>query len=107
MEIVRTFHVRHYEQLHVQYLEMVLACTQSVLAGLLACHQPFSAWDDPGSYAGFVPSHSYFCTFYNNMIKRHAAEMDQHMAMISAQVLCVDHSFKVCPFWYKGIAICF
>ena len=58
MEIVRTFHVWHYEQLHMQYLEMVLARMQSVSAGLLARHQPFSAWDDPGGYAGFVPSHS-------------------------------------------------
>jgi len=84
MEIVCTFHVRHYEQLHMQYLEMVLTCAQSVSVGLLAWHQPFSAWDDPDGYAGFVPSHSYFCTFYNNMIECHTMEMDQHMAMLSA-----------------------
>lgn len=36
-----------------------------------------------------------FRCFYNSLIERHATEMDQHMAMQSAETLSHDHSFKV------------
>jgi hypothetical protein len=98
-EMIRSFHQRTYEKTYLQYLEMVLQRSQVPLFGQgLALHEPFSAWDDPGGYAGFVPSPKYFRTFYNNLIKRHAPSIDQHMAMLSARFLSMDLSFKVCGF---------
>ncbi|KAG1878532.1 hypothetical protein C8R48DRAFT_768098 [Suillus tomentosus] len=88
-------HIRHYEQLHVQYLETVRQGMQASASGLLPPHQPFPRWNDPSGYAGYVPMHRFFRCFFNSLIERHAAEMDQHMAMQSAETLNHDHSFKV------------
>ena len=67
----------------------------AMAAGFLALHQPFGAWNDTNGYSDFVPSHTYFRGFYDMMIERHASEIDQHMAMLPARILSVDHSFKV------------
>jgi hypothetical protein len=95
-EMIQTFHIRRYEQLHIQYLEMVNLCTPFTTTGLLSLHKPFGKWDDISGYAGFVPSHSYFKGFYVSLLERHAPEIDQYMAMLPARILNIDHSFKVC-----------
>jgi hypothetical protein len=95
VEMIRTFHIRRHEQLHIQYLEMVKDRISSVQASFLPLHSPFGLWDDLDGYAGYVPSHKYFRSFYDVFIERHAAEIDQHMAMLSGRILCIDHSFKV------------
>ncbi|KAG2133034.1 hypothetical protein DEU56DRAFT_739210 [Suillus clintonianus] len=92
---IRTMHIRHYEQLHVAYLETVRQRMQASASGLLPSSRPFPRWNDPSGYAGYVPSHRYFRAFYDSLIELHAAEMDQHMAMQSAEGLSHDHSFKV------------
>jgi hypothetical protein len=89
-------HVRFYELRHVEYLETVRQRAQSTVVGLLAPHLPFPRWDDPSGYGGYTPSHRYFRAFYDALIEKHAADMDQHMAMLSAELLSHDHSFKVC-----------
>ena len=58
-------------------------------------HKPFGKWADTDGYAGFVPSYTYFRGFYDAMIEKHAAEIDQHMAMLPARIICIDHSHKV------------
>jgi hypothetical protein len=93
--MIRTLHIRYYEKLHVQYLEMVKSHSEMTLEGFHAKHKPFGGWADVNGYAGFVPSHTYFRGFYDAMIERHAAEIDQHMAMLPARILCIDHSHKV------------
>ncbi|KAG1786521.1 uncharacterized protein HD556DRAFT_1506943 [Suillus plorans] len=82
-------------QLHVQYLETVRLRMQASASGLLPPHRPFPRWNDPSGYAGYVPTHRFFRCFYNSLTERHASEMDQHMAMQSAEALSHDHSFKV------------
>ncbi|KAK0451981.1 uncharacterized protein EV420DRAFT_1645916 [Desarmillaria tabescens] len=62
---------------------------------MLVKHKPFRMWNDIQGYAGFVPSHNYFTGFYNMLIEKHARELDQHMAMLPAHILCIDHSHKV------------
>jgi len=59
-------------------------------------YQPFSAFDDRDGYAGFSPTAPYFREFYVKFLGQHAAEMDQYTAMLSARILELDHSFKVC-----------
>ncbi|KAG1721143.1 hypothetical protein EDB19DRAFT_1859895, partial [Suillus lakei] len=92
---IRTMHIRYYEQLHVQYLETVRQRMQASSSGLLPSHRPFPRWNDPSGYAGYVPTHHYFRCFYNSLVELHAVEMDQHMAMQSAEGLSHDHSYKV------------
>ncbi|GBE79022.1 hypothetical protein SCP_0202190 [Sparassis crispa] len=94
-ETLRTMHVRHFDRLHLQYLEMVKLCMLAVKTGLLALHEEFGAWDDPKGYAGYVPSAKYLHSFYDMHIESHAPEMDQYTAMLPACVLSIDHSHKV------------
>ena len=44
-EMIRTFHVRRHEQLHLQYLEMVHVRLLSPVARLLEKFEPFGAFD--------------------------------------------------------------
>jgi len=80
-EMIRTLHLRRFEQHHAQYLEMVELRLPYVSPGILTLHEPFGAWDDPDGYAGFVPSHTYFRGFYDCLIERYARQIDQKMAM--------------------------
>ena len=92
--MVRTHHVRRYEQLKLQYLELVYS--RSRAAGrLLGKFQEFSSFDDPEGYAGFIPSSNYFRSIYVKTMAARGPTMDKHMSMLSASILEVDHSFKV------------
>lgn len=96
VEYLRTLHLRYYEQQHIGYLEAVQERTQGIVSGLLPKATPFPRWNDPTGYAGYVPSHRYFRCFYDHLIEQHASEIDQHMALLSAEIISHDHSHKVC-----------
>lgn len=102
-EMLRVLHVRRYEKLYTEYLETVQTRATAVRAGLLARHERFRDWNDVHGYAGYVPSAKFFRNFYDALVESRASEMDQHTAMLSARVLCIDHSHKVCrhSFRYK------
>jgi hypothetical protein len=92
--MIRTNHIRRYEQLHLQYLEMLYERQNGPLH-FLGKHKPFSAFDDHNGYAGFIPTGRYFRDFYVKYIGFHAQEINQYTAMLSAKFLQIDHSFKV------------
>ena len=92
--MIRINHIRHYEQLHLQYLEMLYERQNGPLQ-FLGKHKPFSAFDDRNGYAGFIPTGCYFRDFYVKYVSSHAQEIDQYTAMLSAKFLQIDHSFKV------------
>ncbi|KAK2464000.1 hypothetical protein APHAL10511_003944 [Amanita phalloides] len=94
-EMIRSFHIRRYEQLMLQYYELVRMRKDSTLSGLLPKHLRFGAWDDRAGYAGYVPSGHYFGALYNLVIENHAKQIDQCMAMLSCCIMMIDHSFKV------------
>lgn len=94
-ELIRTNHIRRYEQRQLQYLEMVYVRLQSSIAGLLAKFEPFGVFDDREGYAGFSPCPNYYRSFYVKFVSSHAPEMDQYTAMLSADVIQIDHSYKV------------
>jgi hypothetical protein len=107
-EMIRTFHIRNHEQLHLQYLEMVLVRTQATAPGTPVLHQPFGAWDDPDGFAGFVPSGFYFREFYDDLLKRRAVQMDEHMATVrewSARCGGVNIFEKVCSYSMKWLNV--
>jgi hypothetical protein len=93
--MIRTFHICKHEYLHQQYLEMVYIHLRLPAGHLLGKFQPFSLFNDQDGYAGFTPCANYFRQFYVKYIASHAAEMDQHMSMLSANVIQIDHSYKV------------
>lgn len=97
-DMIRTFHIRRYEQLQLQFYEMVNIRLESGCAPWLAAHQRFGAWNDREGYGGYVPSGRYFSDIYNLMIEKHGSEIDQRMAMLSARLLAIDHSHKVRDF---------
>ncbi|KAG6835342.1 hypothetical protein H0H93_002451 [Arthromyces matolae] len=94
-DMIRRFHIRKYELLEMQYLELVKLRSHFIISSFFPLHEPFSAWNDLSGYAGYIPSPQYFGTFYNHLIEGHASEIDQHMSMLSARIICIDHSFKV------------
>ena len=94
-QILRTNHLRRYEQLHLQYLEF-LYTRHSTPLHFTGRFQPFSAYNDRNGYAGYTPSGRYIRDFYVRFMESHATEIDQYTAMLSANILQVDHSFKVC-----------
>ena len=87
-------HTRHYEQLHLQYLEFIYARHEAPLhyTGWL---KPFSSFNDREGYAGHTPSGCYFRNFYVKFMASHASEIDQYTAMLPANIIQIDHSFKV------------
>jgi hypothetical protein len=95
-EMIRTLHLHRFELSHVQYLQTVELLLPYVSSGFVAVHEPFSAWDDPDGYAGFVPANMYFRGFYDSLIERHSTQIDQKMAMNSLHKASIDHSHKVC-----------
>ncbi|KAF8633831.1 hypothetical protein AX17_004351 [Amanita inopinata Kibby_2008] len=92
---IRVNHIRRFEKLHLQYLEMIYERAQSGAAQFLPKFEPFGEFGDRDGYAGFVPSPQYFRNFYVRFILSHAQEMDQYTTMLSARLLQIDHSFKV------------
>ncbi|KAG6847920.1 hypothetical protein H0H93_004886 [Arthromyces matolae] len=93
-EMLRVSHIQKYEHLEMEYLELVKLRISSVVSGMLSLHEPFSSWDDLDGYGSYIPSARYFSDFYNHLIESHASEIDQQMAMLSARMMCIDHSHK-------------
>ena len=57
--------------------------------------EAFSKFADPEGYAGFIPSSSWLCMMYDSFIKKHGTEIDQKTAMLSADIIAIDHSHEV------------
>ena len=98
--ILLGLHHQRFSQIHVQYLDGILSRTKCT--DLNDGHHPtfkaFSQFADPEGYAGFVPSSSLLCMVYNSFIEKHGAEIDQKTAMLSADIIAIDHSHKVTVF---------
>ena len=103
-QILRTNHLRRYEQLHLQYLEF-LYTRHSTPLHFTGRFQPFSAYNDRNGYAGYTPSGRYIRDFYVQFMESNAKEIDQYTAMLSANILQVDHSFKVRTSRFIGSAL--
>jgi hypothetical protein len=95
MSMVQSLHYHRYDQLHLQYLEMLSDRKKGNQSSFLAKVTPFGAFGDRDGYTGFVPSAQYFRLFYDNMIEGWSREMVQRMAMLPARRLGIDESYKV------------
>jgi hypothetical protein len=71
-------HRLHFDKLHTQYLDGVVAWAKSCQDLVFT---EFSTFDDPHGYAGFVPSGSWLGMLYNQHIGRLKKAMDQQVSM--------------------------
>jgi len=61
--------------------------------------RPFDDVSEEG-YHGYVPSGQWLRDVYDQFIEEHWVDITQHMAMLIADVIAIDHSHKVMPiFW--------
>ncbi|KAF8953970.1 hypothetical protein BDZ97DRAFT_2082274 [Flammula alnicola] len=93
-QIIQAFHYRRYDKLHLEYLQMIDERKNGIYGSLKTKCQPFGAFRDRDGYAGFIPGLAYFGGFYDKMVETAAPEMRQLIAMTTARILQVDHSFK-------------
>lgn len=93
--MVQSLHYRRYDDLHLQYLEMLCDRKLGNMANFFEKVAPFGAFGDRDGYAGFVPSPPYFRMLYDTLIEGWSREMVQRMAMLPARRLAIDESFKV------------
>ncbi len=97
-DALRVQHLRHYDHIHLQYLQHLYG--RRSISGSLTGPQTFPAFlpfDDisPDGYRGFVPGALWLRDMYDNFMEEHTADIDQHTAMLSAEVCAIDHSHKV------------
>ncbi|KAG1847003.1 hypothetical protein DFJ58DRAFT_843319 [Suillus subalutaceus] len=98
MQMLQSFHYENFDNLRLQYLELVHDRYKSCPKQLWVRKQAFGSLGDRNGYAGFVPSAGYLRRFYDTIIERRSTEMKQCIAMLPARVLAIDHSFKVPSF---------
>jgi hypothetical protein len=93
--MVQSQHYHQYDELHLQYLEMICERKQGNMRNFYEKATPFGGFGDHDGYAGFVPSAQYFRVFYDTLIEGWSCEMVQWLAMLPARRLGIDESFKV------------
>lgn len=91
-KLLRELHVLRHDQLELQYLLSCLAKKKGLLRNY--SFLPYSNFEDPHQYAGYVPSATYFRTLYTAMIEELKPKMDKHAMLLDGKVLKCDHSFK-------------
>jgi hypothetical protein len=88
--MVQSLHYHRYDELHLQYLEMLRDCKQGNMLNFFEKVTPFGAFGDRNGYTGFVPSAQYFRVFYDTMI-----EGWSHEIVLPARRVGIDESYKV------------
>ncbi|KAG2221923.1 hypothetical protein INT45_013259 [Circinella minor] len=64
-------------------------------SGVSQSHPPFSNFDDPLGYAGYVPSATYLRMIYTAIVDQLRLFMDKEMMVLDGVVLKGDHTFKI------------
>ncbi|KAJ3964645.1 hypothetical protein EV361DRAFT_873842 [Lentinula raphanica] len=66
----------------------------SLLGHTIELFPPFQDRSARG-FAGFIPSAQWLRDTYDDFIAIHVQDMNQHTAMLTADIIAIDHSFKV------------
>ena len=94
-DALRMQHILRYDIMELQYLDHIAIFA---LDGWLGQKFPAFPWFDDLSPLGprlYTP-HANLChEFYDNFIDEHRDEINQHTAMLSANICAIDHSHKV------------
>ncbi|KAG2057228.1 hypothetical protein BDR06DRAFT_969438 [Suillus hirtellus] len=82
MQMLQSFHYKHFDNLHLQYLELMHNHCKNCPKQFWVHKQAFGSFSDQNGYAGFVPSAGYLCRFYDMIIEQQSTEMKQCIAML-------------------------
>jgi len=89
-------HLLRYDELHLQYVDCLVS--RKGLAQWRGqkykSFLPFDNTSDDGLH-GYVPSAQWLRDIYDNYIEEHRDELNQHMAMLTAEICAIDHSHKI------------
>ena len=93
-DIIKFLHLRYFDQLHLQYLQMIKDNREKVIWKNFR-FEPFSEFTDSKGYAGFIPSSMWFRDLYDQFIESHLLRINQYSAILTASVCAIDHSHKI------------
>ncbi|XP_006457870.1 hypothetical protein AGABI2DRAFT_215844 [Agaricus bisporus var. bisporus H97] len=92
---LRMHHLERYDELHLQYLHTVAQRRLANWCGVTAVVFPEFFDKSEGGFHGFIPSSSWLRNMYDNFIKEHQQDINQHISLLSADVCAIDHSHKI------------
>ncbi|KAF6764006.1 hypothetical protein DFP72DRAFT_956173 [Ephemerocybe angulata] len=95
-DAVRVQHLLRHDELHLTYLDFI--AHRSVLSSWMGQqYESFLPFDDTSPYGphGFVPSAQWFRDMYDQYMEEHRQDIDQHTAMLTAEICAIDHSHKL------------
>lgn len=97
-------HLRRYDTLHLQYLHSVVAQKTAITRLFNHPFEPFPPFDNASStgYHGFTPSAQWLRDTYDQFVESHQHELNQHMALLTANICAIDHSHKVSCYFLCG-----
>jgi len=94
-DALRVQHLLSYDNLHLQYLDFIAARHLDRWTGQqYAAFLPFDDISLLGPRA-FLPSAQWLRDRYDDFIEEHRLELNQQMALLTAEVCAIDHSHKV------------
>lgn len=101
-DALRVQHVLAHDELELQYLTFLAPRRLSLDRWWGQKYDSFLPFDNtsPTGRHGFVPSSQWLHDVYAQYIEDHQAEINQHTAMLPADICAIDHSHKVS---YSGI----
>jgi hypothetical protein len=96
-DALRIQHTQTYDELELQYLH-ALASRRGMSEWQEQTSDAFLPFCDNSSKGpnGFVPSSQWLRDIYDQFIEQHQDELNQHTALLSAEICALDHSHKVC-----------
>ena len=110
-DALRIQHLQWYDELQLQYLH-TLAARRGLSEWQSAKFYAFLPFDDYSLMGlhGFVPSSQWLRDMYDSFIEEHQVELNQHTAMLSAEICAIDHSHKVITihvlsYWFQVLMI--
>ncbi len=90
-------HLRRYDMLHLQYLHSVIVQNTVITRLFDRTFKAFPPFDDTSinGYNGFIPSAQWLRDTYDQFVESHQHELNQHTALLTANICAIDHSHKV------------
>ena len=89
-----TLHLCKFDLMQIQCLEIIdIMCLTCPWSNTI--YEPFSSYDDPEGYAGFVPCSQWLQDLFDCFVEKHNIDIEQFTAMLSARVCAIDHSHKI------------
>ncbi|KAJ7246127.1 hypothetical protein B0H12DRAFT_1235640 [Mycena haematopus] len=95
-DALRVKHLEQYDKLQLSYLWKI-AESQGLARWRQKKFRAFKSFEDSSldGYHGFIPSSQWLRDLFDTFMERRAPCLDQVMAMLSAEINAIDHSFKL------------